>query len=122
MTMWNSPTRLLIAIGLSLSLAFSWGCVGTSAYRWWYRKQWQEDEKIRPSLYTRLEELTELQKRAGSMSETEQTQVAQDLARALREDPTPQYRAQVARALGDLRVPIAAEALRQAVHDATPFG
>lgn len=118
--MWNSPARLLLAIGLCLSIAFSWGCMGTSAYRLWYQSQWQEDEKIRPSLYTRLEELTALQKRAGRMSEAEQVQVAANLSRALAEDPSPQYRAQVARTLGDLSVVAAADALRQAMRDKEP--
>jgi HEAT repeat protein len=118
--MWNSRTRVLIAIGLCLTIGFSWGCMGTSAYRLWYRSQWEEDEKIRPSLYARLEQLTELQKRAGAMSEGEQARVAAELSRALAEDPSPQYRAQVARTLGDLPVPAAADALRQAVHDKEP--
>lgn len=118
--MWNSATKLLVAIGLSLTIAVSWGCMGSSAYRLWYRTQWLEDEKVRPSLYTRMEELTELQKQAGSMSEAEQAQVAVRLARELAEDPSPLYRAQLARALGDLPVPAAAEALRQAIHDKEP--
>ena len=118
--MWNSRAKLLIAISFCLTVGFSWGCVGTSAYRLWYRNQWQEDEKIRPSLYTRLEELTELQQRANAMSEAEQARVAAELSRALAADPSPQYRAQVARTLGDLSVPVAADALRQAVHDKEP--
>lgn len=118
--MWNSPAKLLIVIGLCLTIGVSWGCMGSSAYRLWYRTQWLEDEEIRPSLYTRLEQLTELQKRAGSMSQAEQAQVAARLARDLAEDPSPQYRAQVARALGDLSAPAATEALRQAVRDKEP--
>ena len=55
--MWNSPAKLLIAIGLCLTIGVSWGCMGSSAYRLWYRTQWLEDEEIRPSLYTRLEQL-----------------------------------------------------------------
>jgi len=118
--MWNSGAKLLIAIGLCLTIGFSWGCMGSTAYRLWYRNQWLEDEKARPSLYTRLEELTELQKRADGMSEAEQAQAAANLARALAEDPSPLYRAQVARTLGSLSVPAATEALRQAAHDKEP--
>ncbi len=118
--MWNSGIKLLIAISLCLAIGFSWGCMGSSAYRLCYRNQWLEDEKIRPSLYTRLEELTELQQQADGMSEAEQTRVAANLARALAEDPSPLYRAQVARTLGALPVPAATDALRQAVHDKEP--
>lgn len=118
--MWNSSARLLTAIGLCLTIGLSWGCMGSTAYRLWYRNQWQEDEEFRPSLYTRLEELTELQTRADGMSEAEQAQAAANLARALAEDPSPLYRAQVARTLGSLPVPAASDALRQAVHDKEP--
>ncbi|NLF70810.1 MAG: HEAT repeat domain-containing protein [Candidatus Anammoximicrobium sp.] len=118
--MWNSGARILIAIGLCLTICFSWGCMGSSAYRLWYRNQWLEDEQFRPSLHARVEELTELRKQAAGMSEAEQAQAAAKLAQALAEDPSPLYRAEVARTLGVLAVPAATEALRQAVRDEEP--
>ena len=108
--MWNSASKLVVAIGVCLTIGFSWGCMGTPAYRMWYRSQWMEDEQARPSLHARLEELEALRSRAGSMSEAEQAQIAANLSRSLADDPTPLYRAHVVRTLGELSTPAATEA------------
>lgn len=118
--MWNSVCKIVIALGLCLTIGFSWGCMGTPVYRMWHRSQWLQDEEIRPSLHARLEELESLRSRARGMSEAEQTQVAVNLARALADDPAPQYRAHAVRTLGELSVPAATEALRAAVADREP--
>ena len=112
--MWNSASKLVVAIGFCLTIGFSWGCMGTPAYRMWYRSQWMEDEQARPSLHARLEELEALRSRAGSMSEAEQAQIAANLSRSLADDPTPLYRAHVVRTLAELSTPAATEALRAA--------
>ena len=115
--MWNSASKLVVAIGFCLTIGISWGCMGTPAYRMWYRSQWMEDEQTRPSLHARLEELEALRSRAGSMSEAEQAQIAANLSRSVADDPTPLYRAHAVRTLGELSTPAATEALRAALHD-----
>jgi hypothetical protein len=115
--MWNSASKLVVAIGICLTIGFSWGCMGTPAYRMWYRSQWMEDEQTKPSLHARLEELESLQSRAGSLSEAEQAQIAANLSRSLVDDPTPLYRAHVVRTLGELSTPAATEALRAGLQD-----
>jgi hypothetical protein len=118
--MSNSVSKFVIALGLCLTIGFSWGCMGTPAYRQWYRSQWMEDEQTKPSLHARLEELEALRGRASGMSEAEQAQMAASLSRALAEDPTPLYRVHVVRTLAGLSAPAATEALRGAVHDKDP--
>lgn len=118
--MWNSVSKLILAVGSCLALVLSWGCMGTPVYRMWHRSQWMEDEQSQASLHARLEELESLRSRARGMSEAEQSKIAADLARALAGDPTPLYRAHVVRTLGELSVPAAAEALRTAVVDREP--
>jgi hypothetical protein len=118
--MWNPVCKIVIALGFCLTIGSSWGCMGTPVYRMWYRSQWLEDEQIRPSLHARLEELETLRAQAQSLSEAEQTQIAVNLARALADDPAPQYRAHAVRTLGELPVPAASEALRAAVADREP--
>lgn len=115
--MWNSASKFVVAIGFCLTIGLSWGCMGTPAYRMWYRSQWMEDEQARPSLHARLEELEALRSRAGRMSGVEQAQIAANLSRSLADDPTPLYRAHVVRTLAELSAPAATEALRSAVHD-----
>jgi HEAT repeat protein len=118
--MSNSVSKIVIALGLCLTIGFSWGCMGTPAYRLWYRSQWMEDEQTKPSLHARLEELEALRGRASGMSEAEQAQIAANLSRALADDPTPLYRAHVVRTLAELSAPAATDALRGAVHDKDP--
>ncbi|MCU0872080.1 MAG: HEAT repeat domain-containing protein [Pirellulaceae bacterium] len=115
--MWNSASKLVVAIGVCLTIGFSWGCMGTPAYRMWYRSQWMEDEQTKPSLHARLEELEALRSRAGSLSEAEQAQIAANLSRSLADDPTPLYRAHAVRTLAELSTPAAHEALRAALQD-----
>lgn len=116
--MWNSVGKVVIVLGLCLTIGFSWGCMGSSVYRMWYRDQWSKDEEVRPSLYTRLDELAALRSRASKMTEAEQQQTAENLGQALKEDSTPLYRAQVVRTLAELSVPAASDALRVALQDA----
>jgi len=52
------------------------GCVDGPFYALWYRKQWQDDEKYGPTLFTRLEELENLRDEAGRMSEQQQADLA----------------------------------------------
>jgi len=118
--MGNSASRLVVVTGLCLMLGLSWGCMGTPVYRMWHRSEWVRDEEERPSLHARLEELGQLRSRASSMSEAEQAQVATNLSRSLADDPTPLYRSQVVRTLGELSAPAASEALRTAIHDKEP--
>jgi HEAT repeat protein len=118
--MWNSVSKIVIALGFCLTIGFSWGCMGTPVYRMWHRSQWMEDEQVQPSLHARLEELDSLRSRAQRMSDAEQSQVAANLARQLADDPTPLYRAHVVRTLGELPVPAATQALRTAVEDREP--
>jgi HEAT repeat protein len=115
--MWNSASKLVVAIGFCLAIAFSWGCMGTPAYRMWYRSQWMEDEQAKPSLHARLEELDALRSRASGMIAAEQAQIAANLSRSLADDPTPLYRANAVRTLAELSTPAATEALRAALHD-----
>lgn len=98
------------------SVLFS-GCVDGPFYALWYRKQWQDDEKYGPTLFTRLEELENLRDEAGRMNEQQQAELARRLARSLADDPSAVYRAEAARTLGTLRTPLAVEGLHKATAD-----
>ncbi|MCH5372361.1 MAG: HEAT repeat domain-containing protein [Planctomycetes bacterium] len=93
------------------------GCVDGPFYSLWYRKQWLDDEKFGPTLFTRLEELENLRDEAGRMTEQQQAELARRLTHSVTEDASAVYRAEAARTLGSLRTNLAVEGLQKAAAD-----
>ncbi len=94
------------------------GCADGPLHSLYYRKQWQDDEKYGPTLFTRLEELQNLRREAARMNEQQQAQLARRLNLSVAQDPSAVYRAQVVRTLGSLTTPVAIEGLQLASQDA----
>jgi len=110
----------------SIWVAFAWGvvlisgCVDGPLYSLYYRKQWQDDEKYGPTLFTRLEELRNLRGEAVRMNEQQQAELARRLNRSVVQDPSAVYRVEVVRTLGVLTTPVAVEGLQRASGDEEP--
>lgn len=93
------------------------GCVDGPLHSLYYRKQWQDDEKYGPTLFTRLEELQNTRREAARMNEQQQAQLARRLNLSVTQDPSAVYRAEVVRTLGALTTPAAIEGLQLASQD-----
>ena len=111
-------SSIWVAVGFGVVLIS--GCVDGPLYSLYYRKQWQDDEKYGPTLFTRLEELRNLRKEAPRMNEQQQAELAKRLSRSVAQDRSAVYRAEVVRTLGVLTTPEAIEGLRQASQDEEP--
>jgi HEAT repeat protein len=96
------------------------GCVDSPLHSLYYRKQWQDDEKYGPTLFTRLEELQNLRQEAARMNQQQQAQLAGRLNMSVVRDPSAVYRAEVVRTLGALSTAAAIEGLQAASQDEEP--
>lgn len=83
----------------------------------WLTREWREDAKFGPTPQARRDELAQLRRRAGRMSEQEATQVAAELVALMRADPNPLMRAEYTQVLAELTSPVAEEGLRLASTD-----
>ena len=118
--MSTNGSKSIVFLGLCLALGLLSGCMGDPIYRLWHRKQWIDDENYGATMYSRLEELSSVRKRADDMSQAEQAEVARDLITALQNDLSPVYRGQVVRTLSLLTNPVASEGLQLALQDEDP--
>ncbi len=118
--MSTNSSKSIVFLGLCLALGLLSGCMGDPIYRLWHRKQWMDDETFGSTMYSRLEDLSAVRKRADDMSQAEQAGVARDLITALQDDPSPVYRGQVVRTLSLLTNPVASEGLQLALQDDDP--
>ena len=85
------------------------------------RRQWEEDEQIRPSLHTRRAWLADLRRRFVRMDPVQQTQAMQQLAVALAQEPSEVMRRDIVRTLGELAGPAALATLVTALQDPAPL-
>jgi HEAT repeat protein len=118
--MMERRNRSSIWGAVALGIVLISGCVDGPLYSLYYRKQWQDDEKYGPTLFTRLEELRNLRREAARMNEQQQAELAKRLNHSLAHDASAVYRAQAARTLGALTTPVAVEGLYQASQDKEP--
>ena len=118
--MMERRNRSSIWVAVAFGAVLISGCADSPLHSLYYRKQWQDDEKYGPTLFTRLEELKNLRKEAARMNEQQQAELAKRLNRSVAQDPSAVYRAQAARTLGALTTPEAIDGLYRATQDEEP--
>lgn len=83
----------------------------------YFQSQWREDRALGPTFADRLKELEKLEARMDSLGPSEQTQVAEKLARTATEDPSPEVRIAAIRSMAQLPAPSVVKALNTASVD-----
>jgi len=90
------------------------------AFTPWARREWEKDEKIATSMFTRRDRIRDLAEDAEDMSPRQQEQACQELAASLQPQNPIILRIEAVRALGHFSVPAASQLLGTASIDNDP--
>ncbi len=122
----NLITRriLLLFFGTAVLIPFG-GCAEGPLWRLgaltpWARSEWEKDEKIATTMFTRRDRIRDLADDAEDMSPRQQEQACQELAASLRPQNPVILRLETVRALGHFSVPAASQLLGTASVDSDP--
>lgn len=86
----------------------------------WARKQWEEDEKLGPTYYKRMDELAAIRAKAPGLAESERARLAQEIVDVYSQDPSPAMRSELIRTLAYLPTSTAQRGLAEALQDEDP--